>query len=332
MGSPAGKLLVTGAAGFIGSALVWALNQRGLTDIDVCDWPTPDKERNLSPLRHNGILSPEELRKRARSIERCPYTHVFHLGACSATNERNLAYLLDNNFSYTRDLARWALSADARFVYASSAATYGDGSEGMSDSEAALSRLKPLNLYGYSKHLFDLHAQSEGFLSRVVGLKYFNVFGPNEDHKGPMRSIVHKAHDEIQATGRISLFKSENPSYPDGGQRRDFLYVKDAVAMTLHLAFTETAGGLYNLGSGEARTWLELAQALFKAEGRPSEIQFIDMPQSIRAGYQYHTCADLSRLRATGYADKLTPLEDAVADCVRNYLLLGLRLGEGVES
>ncbi|WP_404420399.1 ADP-glyceromanno-heptose 6-epimerase [Nibricoccus sp. IMCC34717] len=328
MGLPVGKLLVTGAAGFIGSAVVWALNKRGITDIDLCDLASPEKQRNLAPLSYSAILSPEVLRKRALSGERCSYSHVFHLGACSSTTERDLAFLLDNNFGFTRDLARWSLAAGARFIYASSAATYGDGSHGMSDSEATLSQLQPLNSYGYSKHLFDLYAQSEGFLCQVVGLKYFNVFGPNEQHKGAMRSVVHKAHDEILATGKLSLFKSENPQYPDGKQQRDFLYVKDAAAMTLHLAFTDSAGGLYNLGSGVAHTWLELAEALFKAEKLQPRIDFIDLPQEIRAGYQYHTCADLSRLRATGYGAKITPLASAVNDCIRNYLLPDKRLGE----
>lgn len=237
----AGRVLVTGGAGFIGSALIWALNQRGVDDILVADFlGNDDKFLNLVPLRFADYLEADHLlaalggrEPRLRGVR-----WVFHLGACSATTERDARYLLQNNYEYTKALAAWSLKNKSRFVYASSAATYGDGAQGMDDQDPALGRLRPLNPYGYSKHIFDLHAQREGFLDRVVGLKYFNVFGPNEGHKGDMRSVVHKAFHQIQADGRVQLFKSRHPDYPDGGQKRDFLYVKDAVAMTLHLAGT----------------------------------------------------------------------------------------------
>jgi ADP-L-glycero-D-manno-heptose 6-epimerase len=216
-------------------------------------------------------------------------------------------------------------------VYASSAATYGDGAHGMEDRDdttAALTRLRPLNAYGYSKHLFDQYAAAMGVLPNVVGLKYFNVYGPNEAHKGEMRSLVHKAHGQIEDTGRVKLFRSHRPDFRDGEQRRDFLYVKDAIAMTLHLAMTPHAGGLYNVGSGEAHTWLELTGALFSAMGRAPQIDFIDMPESIRAKYQYHTQADIAKLRATGYTAPVTPLADAVRDYVQGYLVGDRRLGD----
>ncbi|MFM8982852.1 MAG: NAD-dependent epimerase/dehydratase family protein, partial [Spartobacteria bacterium] len=228
----------------------------------------------------------------------------------------------------TKSLCRWALFSGSRFVYASSAATYGDGSAGMDDKATDLARFRPLNLYGYSKHLFDLYAMREGILEDIVGIKYFNVFGPNEYHKGDMRSLVCKAFDEIQKTGRIRLFKSYKPEYPDGGQMRDFVYVKDAVEMTLHLAETENAGGLFNIGSGTARTWIDLANALFAALGKKPEIEFFDMPESIRHQYQYYTCADISKLRSTGFEKPVTTLEDSVADYAVNYLLPRKRLGE----
>jgi ADP-L-glycero-D-manno-heptose 6-epimerase len=317
------RILVTGAGGFIGSALVHALNLRGLTQIVTTDLlGTDEKWRNLAPLAFEDYIPANDF---LADISRDPESHgrfaaVFHLGACSSTTVTDADFVLRNNFSYTKTLCRWALSTGARFVYASSAATYGDGTAGMDDKTEDLARLRPLNLYGYSKHLFDLHAWREGILPDIVGIKYFNVFGPNEYHKGDMRSLVCKAHDEILRTGRIRLFKSHRPDYADGCQMRDFVYVKDAVDMTLHLAETETAGGLYNIGSGTARTWLDLARA-------PS-IEFFDMPESIRHQYQYHTCADISKLRATGYQKPATTLEDAIRDYAVNYLPAGKRLGE----
>jgi ADP-L-glycero-D-manno-heptose 6-epimerase len=327
-----GRILVTGGAGFIGSALVWALNGRGVEDIVVCDvLHSDEKWRNLVPLRYSDYVEGADLRSRlAKSATALgKFSAVFHLGACSSTTERNASYLIDNNTAFTRELAAWSLGAGSRFIYASSAATYGDGSQGMDDRDLALERLRPLNMYGYSKHLFDLHARRLGWLDRIVGLKYFNVFGPNEAHKGEMRSVVAKAHRQIQESGKIGLFKSYNPKYMDGGQMRDFLYVKDAVEMTLHFAEKgSTAAGLYNLGSGEANTWLTLAEAIFAALGRTPDIEFIEMPEVLREKYQYFTKADISKLRASGYDRPVTPLGEAVADYVRNYLVPDKRLGD----
>ncbi len=340
------RILVTGGAGFIGSALVWALNQRGRTDVVVTDYLEPakrwngvvpldsgreDRRRNLEPLKFADFVEADVFRARIQSDPQAfgRFGAVFHLGACSSTTERNESFLDDNNFSHTRDLAEWSIGQGARFIYASSAATYGDGSAGMDDRDDNLARLRPLNLYGWSKQRFDLHAQKEGYLQRIVGLKYFNVFGPNEDHKGDMRSLVHKACGQIIATGRVRLFKSHRPEFKDGEQKRDFLYVKDAVEMTLHFAERAgSAGGLYNLGSGEAHTWIELTSAVFSALGRPPRIEFIEMPAALRDKYQYFTRADIAKLRGTGYARPVTPLAEAVRDYVRNYLMPGKRLGE----
>jgi len=327
-----GRILVTGGAGFIGSALVWALNQRGLTDIVVTDFlGTDEKWRNLVPLKFSDYIEANVFRERleagADAFGR--FSTVFHLGACSATTERNAAYLIDNNFGFTKELAAWTLAQDARFVYASSAATYGDGSAGMDDVDPDLDRLRPLNMYGYSKHLFDLYAQRHGFLHRIAGVKYFNVFGPNEDHKGDMRSLVHKAFQQIQSTGRVGLFKSHHPDFRDGEQKRDFLYVKDAVEMTIHLADSaRNSGGLFNLGSGTANTWRALATAIFTALDRPPAIDFIDMPEALRGKYQYYTQANIDNLRRTGFDRGLTPLVEAVRDYVQGYLLTNKRLGE----
>jgi len=248
------------------------------------------------------------------------------MGACSATTETDASYLIKNNYEFTKDLAVWSLAQKTRFVYASSAATYGDGSAGMEDDDTQLDKLRPLNMYGYSKHLFDLHAKRAGFLNKIVGLKYFNVFGPNEDHKGDMRSLVHKSFAQVQKEGVIRLFKSHRKDYKDGEQKRDFLYVKDAVAMTLHLAANKKSGGLFNIGSGGARTWIALANSVFTTLEKKPRIQFIEIPETIRDKYQYFTQADISRLRAAGYKEKITSLESAVGDYVRNYLVPDRRL------
>jgi ADP-L-glycero-D-manno-heptose 6-epimerase len=323
-----GTILVTGGAGFIGSALVWALNQRGFDRILVTDvLDQSEKWRNLVPLRFDDYVPADALPAVLAGGALDHVRVIFHLGACSSTTERDAAYLMRNNFQYTRTLAEWALARGVRFVYASSAATYG-GREGTLSEDAPLADLRPLNMYGYSKHLFDLHAARHGYLDRIVGLKYFNVYGPNEHHKGDMRSMVHKAFEQITATGRVRLFKSERPEFADGEQRRDFVYVKDAVRMTLHLAEQGAVSGLVNVGSGRAHTWIELAQSVFTAMDRPVHIDFIDMPAALSAKYQYFTCAAIDRLRASGYGAPPTPLADAVADCVRHYLRPDRRLGD----
>jgi ADP-L-glycero-D-manno-heptose 6-epimerase len=326
------RVLVTGGAGFIGSALVWALNRRGCDKIVVCDiLGTDEKWRNLTPLRFADYVEAEALLPRLQSGALGKFDLVLHMGACSATTEKNASYLAKNNYEFTKDLAQWALANKTRFVYASSAATYGDGSAGMEDDETKLDTLRPLNMYGYSKQLFDLHAKRAGFLNKMVGLKFFNVFGPNEDHKGDMRSLVHKSFAQVKTKGVIQLFKSYRKEYKDGEQKRDFLYVKDCVAMTLHLAATPKANGLFNLGSGGARSWLDLAHAVFAAMKKKPVIKFIEMPESIRGKYQYFTQANLLRLNGTGYTMPVTPLENAVADYVRKYLVTDKRLDPSVE-
>jgi ADP-L-glycero-D-manno-heptose 6-epimerase len=327
-------ILVTGGAGLIGSALIHALNLRGREDILVTDVLGRDaKWRNLSPLRFADYQQADAFLDRLEcdpgSLD--SIRTVYHLGACSATTETDAGYLMENNFGYTKALAQWALPRGVRFVYASSAATYGDGTRGMDDGTDHLETLRPLNAYGYSKHLFDLHARRNGWLQGedgIAGIKYFNVYGPNEAHKGEMRSLVAKAYEQILETGKVRLFRSHRSDYQDGEQVRDFVYVKDAVAMTIHIAENPTANGLFNIGTGTPRTWIDLATALFRALDREPVIEFIDMPEHIRNQYQYHTCADVSRLKATGWNAPATPLEEAVTDYVRNYLVPGKHLGE----
>jgi ADP-L-glycero-D-manno-heptose 6-epimerase len=326
-----GRILVTGGAGLIGSALIWEMNRRGLRNIFVTDrLGRSEKWKNLVPLQFLDYMEAEEWDRRLADGGRglpAGIRTVFHLGACSATTETDATYLIRNNYDYTKRMAEWALTQGVRFVYASSAATYGALETNLSESRD-LDTLRPLNMYGYSKHRFDCYARAAGILERIVGLKYFNVFGPNEDHKGDMRSVVNKAFHQISRTGSMQLFRSYRPEFADGCQKRDFLYVKDAVKMTLHLALVDDAGGLYNIGSGEARSWLDLAHALFQALGREPCIEFVEMPDTLRAKYQYFTRAEMDRFRATGYGEPLTRLEDAVADYVNNYLMPGRKLGD----
>jgi ADP-L-glycero-D-manno-heptose 6-epimerase len=319
------RALVTGGAGFIGSVLLWELNRRGCTDIVVADVPGRiEKRGNLAGLHYSEFLDAGELHARLASGSLGKIDFIFHLGACSSTTETNEKYLRENNYEYSRNLAEWALGAGVRFVYASSGATYGDGSAGMDDSDPAqMERLQPLNLYGQSKLWMDLHAWREGWLDRIVGLKYFNVYGPNENHKGDMRSVVCKSYKQALDTGVIRLFKSYRPEYADGEPRRDFLYVKDAVAMTLHLAANPAANGIFNVGSGKAHSWNELARAIFAALDREPRIEYIEMPESLRDKYQYFTQADIGKLLSTGYMQPVTPFNDAVRDYVVNYLVPG---------
>lgn len=319
-------MIVTGGAGFIGSAVVWRLNQLGYDDILIVDrLDETDKWKNLVPLKFADYLDADDFLDDLGDFSDAKA--IFHLGACSATTERDSDYLIRNNYQYTKDLAEFSLANDIRFIYASSAATYGDGSAGMADGTEHLDSLRPLNMYGYSKHIFDKYAARNGMFDRIVGLKYFNVFGPNEDHKGDMRSLVNKAFGEINATGMIGLFRSYNSEYKDGEFGRDFVYVKDAVDMTLYF-LEKRVGGLFNVGSGEAATWNSLAHAAFAALDTKPNIQYIDMPEQLRGKYQYHTQADLTQIRKAGYTKPVTPLADGVADYIQNYLVPDKHLGD----
>jgi ADP-L-glycero-D-manno-heptose 6-epimerase len=325
-----GRILVTGGAGFIGSALRWELTRRGISNILVSDFlGEEEKWRNLVPLRFADYIEADDLLIRLdispQSFE--DLTAVFHLGACSSTTESNAAYLIRNNFEYTKVLARFALQSNVRFVYASSAATYGCLESCVSES-IPLETLRPLNMYGYSKHLFDCYAERSGILNQITGIKYFNIFGPNEGHKGDMRSVVHKAYYQILETGQVALFKSYRPEFHHGEQQRDFLYVKDAVAATIYLAENVSGGGLFNIGSGQANTWLNLVKAIFSSLGQPPDIKFIEMPEQLQDKYQYYTCANIEKLRGAGYNQPITALPDAVRDYVVNYLIPDRHLGD----
>ncbi len=325
-----GRILVTGGAGFIGSAVIWELNRRGITNILVTDiLGENDKWKNLVPLKFVDYLEADDFLAQLKNSRNVfsDLKVIFHLGACSSTTEIDASYLVRNNYEYTKTLAEFAVDGERRFVYASSAATYGSIAAGLPET-VELSDLRPLNMYGYSKHMFDLYARQRGILPGITGIKYFNVFGPNEHHKGDMRSVVHKAFYQIHETGTAKLFKSYRPEFRDGEQRRDFLYVKDAVAATVFLAEHMDGGGLFNLGSGEPNTWLTLVRAIFDSLGKEPRIDFIEMPQAIRDKYQYFTCAHIDKLRAAGFTQQMTPLHDAVYDYVARYLTPGRHLGD----
>jgi len=316
-------IIVTGGAGFIGSNIVAALNERGEEQILVVDHlGAGDKWKNLVDLKFSDYERKDDyLVKLDRGLFDRGVDAVFHMGACSATTERDADYLMANNYEYSKRLAmRFAENAEVRFVYASSAATYGDGSRGYSDEHDAVPALRPLNMYGYSKQLFDLWALKTGFIKRAVGLKYFNVFGPNEYHKADMRSVAIRAYYQAKTTGRERLFKSYRPDYREGGQQRDFIYVKDAVKITLHFLDKPQINGIFNAGTGLPRNFNDLAAAVFSALGKKTVIEYIDMPEGLEKRYQYYTAADTSKLKTSGFDCRFSPLEKAIEDYIVNYL------------
>jgi ADP-L-glycero-D-manno-heptose 6-epimerase len=322
-------IVVTGGAGFIGSAIVWRLNELGKSNIIVVDdLGTDEKWKNLVPLKFEDFIHKDDFI--SMIIDRdIPFEidAIIHMGANSSTTEKDADHLYSNNYLYTKELAAYCLEKSIRFIYASSAATYGDGSLGFDDDESKLETLRPLNMYGYSKQLFDLWAKRNNVFDKITGLKYFNVYGPNEYHKGDMRSVVHKAFEQIRDTGRVKLFKSPNPNYKDGEQLRDFVYIKDAVDMTLFFLDNPKATGLFNVGTGKARTWNDLVTSIFKAMSRKVNIEYVDLPKHLENKYQYFTEANMEKIKKAGYGSSFTSLEEGVTDYVQNYLLGKLYLG-----
>ncbi len=320
-------IIVTGGAGFIGSNLVAELAERGQREVVVCDRIGEGAQwRNLAKHEIAEIVAPGQLLAflddHARAVEA-----VFHMGAVTSTTETDADRMMATNFTYSLELWRWCSSHRARLIYASSAATYGSGGEGFDDDGTveALARLRPLNLYGWIKHLFDrrvarLVADGAPRPTQWVGLKFFNVYGPNEYHKGAMRSVVAQAYDSAAHGEPVTLFRSHHPDYADGEQVRDFVAVSDCVAVMLWLLDNPDVNGLFNLGTGRARSFADLAAAVFRALGRDSNVAYVDTPPEIRDNYQYFTQAEMKRLRAAGYDSPFRSLEDGVADYVQNYL------------
>jgi ADP-L-glycero-D-manno-heptose 6-epimerase len=322
-------IVVTGGAGFIGSAIVWKLNQLGKSNIIIVDELGKDEKwKNLVGLKYEDFVNKLEFIEQVLD-DVVPYgvEAIIHMGANSSTTEKDADHLIDNNYHYTEELAKYCVEKNIRFIYASSAATYGDGAFGFEDDESKLETLRPLNMYGYSKQLFDLWAKRNKISDRIVGIKYFNVYGPNEYHKGDMRSVVHKAFGQVRDTGKVRLFKSLNPNYKDGEQMRDFIYVNDAVDMTLFFLDKPYKNGIFNVGAGKARTWNDLVTSIFKALSKPVNIEYVDLPQHLSEKYQYFTEASLSKIRSAGYKQPTISLEDGITDYVKNYLLKNSFLG-----
>lgn len=315
-------IIVTGGAGFIGSGVIRELNNKGIFNIIVVDeLGHSTKWKNLVGKRILDVIEKEKFFDWLQGKEDIIEAFI-HLGACTSTVETDASYLLENNYRFTVRLAEYAITNNHRFIYASSAATYGDGSLGFQDNESMLENLQPLNMYGFSKQLFDLWVKNQGVLDKVVGLKFFNVFGPNEAHKGRMASAIAHIVPTAQKDGVVRLFKSSDlKNFSDGGQKRDFIYVKDAARMVV--AFLENdATGIYNIGSGQANTWNDLAKAVFASLGKPMKIEYIDMPQDLVGIYQNYTCADMTKTaRVLKSAAQCVPLEASVKDYVQNYLL-----------
>lgn len=315
-------IVVTGGAGFIGSAFVWKLNSEGIQDIVIVDeLGHTEKWKNLVNRRYAEYIHKDAFLRMIQTGQ-VPFKPkaIIHMGACSSTTERNADYLMDNNYHYTCRLAEWSVPNNIRFLYAGSAATYGNGVQGFSDADSVTESLRPINMYGYSKQLFDLWVLRNKVSNKIVGLKFFNVFGPNEYHKEDMTSVVFKAYRQVLDTGRVRLFKSYRTEYGDGEQMRDFVYIKDCVEVMWWLMQHPEINGIYNLGTGRARTWNDLVKAVFSALGKEPHIEYFDMPPEIRDQYQYFTEAKMDKLRATGCPVSFRSLEEAVHDYVVNHL------------
>ena len=314
--------VITGGAGFLGSALLWQLNCMNIEDVVIVDnLARSEKWRNLVKRRYVDYMHRDRFYELVQR-DALPWkvSGVVHLGACSSTTEKDADFLMENNFHYSRDLCRYALDKGARFINASSAATYGDGSLGFSDDEQLVPHLRPLNMYGYSKQLFDLWLLREGLQTQVASLKFFNVYGPNEYHKGDMQSVAAKAHRQIGQEGQLRLFSSDRPDVEDGEQKRDFVYVKDCTALMAWLLERNDVCGIHNVGTGTARSFNDLARAVFAALNRPCRIEYVDMPDSLRGRYQHYTQADMDWLGRADCPLAFTSLEEGVADYVKGYL------------
>lgn len=313
-------IVVTGGAGFIGSGVVKKLNEARRKDIIIVDnLGTSEKWKNLVNLKFTDYIHKAEFIKNLNNFH--DIEAIFHLGACSSTTEIDAHYLYNNNFEYSRKLAEFSLSKGIRFIYASSAATYGSGEFGYSDDDELTEKLRPLNRYGFSKLLMDKWILRKAIHDKISGLRFFNVFGPNEYHKGSMRSMVIKAYEQIKKTGKVKLFKSNDPDYADGEQKRDFVYLKDAIDIVYWLYQHKEVNGIFNVGSGNAITWNALMEAVFSAMKLPVNIKYIEMPKELKGAYQNYTCADMKKLRSKGYKKEFYPLSESVRDYLQNYVM-----------
>ena len=316
-------IVVTGGAGFIGSCFVKKLNQMGIDDILIVDnlgktekWQNLVKKKYKDYLHKNVFISSLISGKMDKVID-----SIVHIGACSSTTETNADYLMENNIHYSMTLANWAIKNNKKMWYASSAATYGDGELGYSDEDEKTPEYRPLNMYGYSKHAFDLWVLRNKLETKLTGFKFFNVFGPNEYHKSGMRSLIHKAFPKARDDHNIKLFKSYLEDYEDGGQKRDFVYVKDILEVMAFFFENPDIGGIYNIGTGKAHAWNDVANAMFKALDVEGKIDYVPMPDELQGKYQYFTEADLTKLRRAGCNHQFMSLEDSIADYLKSHLM-----------
>jgi ADP-L-glycero-D-manno-heptose 6-epimerase len=316
-------IILTGGAGFIGSVLLKRLNDEGHSDILIVDaLDSTEKWKNLVGKQFEDYCHKDDfLEFLEESIEKEDVEAIIHLGACTSTTESDVDYLMLNNYHFSQELAEWCFWAEKPFIYASSAATYGDGTNGFSDDNNRVGTYRPLNPYGFSKHIFDSWLVQHKFDELCAGFKFFNVFGPNEYHKGDMASLIYKAYSQVLETGALKLFRSYNLEYKDGEFSRDFIYVKDCVDVLMWSFNHPDIRGIFNLGTGKARSWNDLASALFAAMGRENNIQYVEMPENIRSAYQYFTQAEMEKLQKAGYTSPFTELENAVKDYVQGYLM-----------
>ncbi len=314
-------IILTGGAGFIGSVLLGYLNDKGLKDIWVVDsLGTEQKWKNLRGKIFHSYSHKNDFLNELSSTSLPKIDAIFHLGASSSTTEPNAEYVIQNNFNFSKALLAFASENKIPFIYASSAATYGDGELGFDDKPSLIESLMPLNMYGYSKHLFDNYVMNSKPDTQVVGYKFFNVYGPNEAHKGSMRSVIYNSYFQILEKGYVKLFKSEHPDYKDGEQVRDFIYAKD-IARVLYDTLKDTKmSGIFNLGTGTARTWNDLVSSVFKAMNKEIKIEYIPLPDNLKDKYQYFTEAKMDRLKESRINCNFTSLEDGVTDYVSNYL------------
>lgn len=314
-------IVVTGGAGFIGSCLVWKLNRLGHQDILIVDEKGTESPKS-SNWNRTAVADYYEKDEFLTLVQKGKVPGkidvIFHMGACAATTEQNRDYLYENNYLYSKKLAEWAVRDNIQFLYASSAATYGDGEIGYSDDDAVSPKLKPLNPYGDSKQMFDVWVLENKLSSILTGFKFFNVYGPNEYHKDDMRSMIHKGYQQIKKEGKLKLFRSHKSEFADGEQKRDFIYIKDVLEVMIWFWENPASRGIFNLGTGKAETWNHLGQCIFEALGRVPKIEYIDMPANIRDQYQYWTQADLSKLRRTGMNFSFSSLKEGIADYVRH--------------
>jgi len=315
-------IIITGGAGFIGSVLSQHVSRQGVKDLFVVDkLNKPCKKKNMSGMSIKEFIDRDVFLERLESGSFGKVDVVIHMGACTDTTEANMDYLLKQNYEYSKRLCSWCLNNGTRFIYASSASVYGDGKNSFSDGDELTSRLKPLNKYGLSKLMFDQWLIENNYVNSVAGLRFFNVFGPNEYHKGNMSSIIYRSFPAAKKDSVVRLFKSYMKGIKDGDQRRDFIYVKDVVKVVDLFMQNKNINGIFNVGTGKARSFNELGAALLTSLNKKVRIEYFDMPDEIKPNYQYFTEADMTKLRSVGYKHEFTSLENAITDYVQNYLI-----------